>query len=481
MLKDGSSAAMRHTQQSSSSVNTIATEQSLRTEQQIVSKWLVPLRQQRIVIGLLFLAYASCLMCRANLDVGLPVLIDSGILNQSQVTLTLSCSVLAYTGAKFFSGLLADRFGGRATILTASLVIGSTNLGLALVGQSAFPLFLGLWCLNRVGQSAFWPAMTKLMQSWIDPNHYGIYWGLLSLSSRAGAIATGIIIGPLLSAYHNWQILFFLPAGVVSVSTVLLYMFLPDRPATVELRCVDRCTHSYSRILSPDAVEDNTKLEMKMVPTLKQEVLRIALQPRFWFILLGVMCLTPVNEFQSLTALFFKDQTAATSSSAASLAVVFPLGSALSVLLGGRIRDYLKIGTSENMSGIIFPLFSILCTAAATVLYILVTTAADISSVQACGVIFAMGFGEAAPYYILPSLYAVEVGGEHSAAKVGAFFDVLGHFAAVVFLELAVGENKNWGVIFACLMVLSFAASIFQFAALVWEKPAKNGAQQATK
>ena len=124
--------------------STMATTLPASREDRCPKQWPVPLAQQRTVLAVLFFTYASCLLCRANLDVSIPFLKESSILTADQAKFTLSCGIMAYTFAKLGSGIIADKIGGKRTLLLALLVISVSNLGLGMFGQS-FESFVLLW------------------------------------------------------------------------------------------------------------------------------------------------------------------------------------------------------------------------------------------------------------------------------------------------------------------------------------------------
>src|SRR5260370_27425786 len=112
---------------------------------------------QGITLGTLFVGYAGYYVCRSNLSVTTPLLLDDlhgqGI-TREKIGAIVSLGVGLYAVGKITNGLLADFLGGRTLFLLgmAGSVICTVLFGLG----SGLLVFGAAWAVNRYVQSAGW-------------------------------------------------------------------------------------------------------------------------------------------------------------------------------------------------------------------------------------------------------------------------------------------------------------------------------------
>src|SRR5579871_891021 len=136
---------------------------------------------------LLMTGYAGYYLCRSDLSVALPLLIQEmasrGIpLNEATTRLRsiASLGVLAYAIGKFPSGGLADFLGGRRNFLLG--MAGSVLFTFVFAASGGIPMFTLAWIGNRGVQSMGWAGVVKITSKWFSFSTYGTAMGVMSLS-----------------------------------------------------------------------------------------------------------------------------------------------------------------------------------------------------------------------------------------------------------------------------------------------------------
>ncbi len=155
-------------------------------------------REQITVAVCMYVGYLMLTFCRTAFTTVSPALVeDPGLsLTTTDIGDILGYAALGSLVGKLLTGFVADRFGGRLTLLLALGVVASLTLAMGyLASFFAFALFI--FCLSLV-RAGGWPALTKLIGQWIPPANYGRTWGILSTGSRAGAVISSLVLGLLL-------------------------------------------------------------------------------------------------------------------------------------------------------------------------------------------------------------------------------------------------------------------------------------------
>jgi OPA family glycerol-3-phosphate transporter-like MFS transporter len=146
---------------------------------------------QGLTLSLLVTGYAGYYLCRSNLSVALPLIIQdlgSHGMNRDEIKTHLgtmmSLGVLAYALGKFLSGALADFVGGRRNFLLG--MMGSILFTVAFALGGALPVFTLSWIANRLVQSLGWAGIVKITSKWFSFSSYGTAMGAISLNICSG-------------------------------------------------------------------------------------------------------------------------------------------------------------------------------------------------------------------------------------------------------------------------------------------------------
>lgn len=152
-----------------------------------------PARRRRVpvytvILGLIFLSTLITYFDRVNISFLLPYFHRHLHWNDAELGLLSSAFFVGYTIFQIPAGIVADRIGGKRTLLTGSLWWSACTLLSAL--GTTIPLMSGIRALMGVGEAANFPSDTQLTRQWVPQ----------SLRSRAtGWNLSAIVLGPLIA------------------------------------------------------------------------------------------------------------------------------------------------------------------------------------------------------------------------------------------------------------------------------------------
>ncbi len=382
-------------------------------------------RERITVIVCMYIGYLMLMFCRTAFTTVSPALVeDPGLfLTNTHIGDILGYAALGSLAGKLLTGFVADRFGGRLTLLLSLAVVASLTLAMGyLASFFAFALFV--FCLQLV-RAGGWPALTKLIGQWIPPASYGRAWGILSTASRAGVVISSLVLGLLLiyalgdvnqdtlvAEYPGGWRWVPITAGCVGLLAVLgLWAVFPKRPTSA----------------LPKAEE---RKPLNLLATLRF----FAGADRFWLVCASLMCTTMLMALVSFTGLYLAQTFEVSAGKAATAATVFPFGCLIAVLLVGLIYDRL---TRKQRTYFVGASLVVGCLCIAGLIWI--TDAPYDSTLRfrvALALILFFGVCVAPAYYLPMSVFSVEFGGVRSGVLVG-FIDATGYAAEAVFMPYA--------------------------------------------
>ncbi len=163
------------------------------------------------LVLLLALAIFINALDRGNFSTAAPLIKDQLQLTNFQVGVLTSAFFWTYVPGHFLSGWLSERIDPYRTLALGLLVwsIATLLTGLA----SGFAMLLGLRLLLGLGESAGWPASSKLLALHIPGDKLASANALTGAGLMLGN-GVGILLGGLMIAEFGWRALFFVFGGV---------------------------------------------------------------------------------------------------------------------------------------------------------------------------------------------------------------------------------------------------------------------------
>lgn len=406
------------------------------------------LAQTRTLL-LLFLGYASCYFCRANLPVATPLLIDelgTRGLGHDQAMLAIgtigSAGVFVYALGKWFLTSLGDYWGGKRNLLIATG--GATLFTLLFAASGTLPFFTLAWIGNRLSQSIGWSALIKVSSKWFHYSRYGTVAAFLTCSYLVGDAVARPTMGVLLEHGVSWRGLFVFGAAVAGTMFLLNLLLLRES-------CTDE---GFSEAVANPRNVFATQGRPQGYLTLVLPLLR---SRAFLMVCLLGFATTMVREtFNTWTPTYFHDFLGISASQAAKMSAVFPGVGAVSVLLAGWASDRL----GHNCRALLL-LLGLAATAAALLVLTQLRpgSAGTLLPVAMIGVV---AFCLLGPYSFLPGAFALDFGGKQAGAVASGLVDGTGYLGGVAagsaMAWLAV--RFGWGGMFVALSAVSALAAL---------------------
>ena len=203
------------------------------------------------------LGYSLYYVCRTSLNVMKKPILDSGMLDATQLGVIGSALLFAYAFGKLVNGFLADhsnikRFMAAGLLVStlANLTMGIVGLlgsGGGFVGNAAIPsgvvfaIFAIMWGINGWSQSMGAAPAIIALSRWFPLSRRGTYYGFFSASHNIGEWLSFIFVGSLV-AVSGWQWGFFgaAIAGAIGIVTILFLMH--DTPESKGLPSIEVLT-----------------------------------------------------------------------------------------------------------------------------------------------------------------------------------------------------------------------------------------------
>ncbi|MFC1785172.1 MFS transporter [Candidatus Neomarinimicrobiota bacterium] len=191
----------------------------------------------------LVIGYGFFYTTRLSLSVAKKQMIDSGIVDVTQLGVIGAVLLYVYAIGKFTNGFLADRANIKRFMSAA--LMGSAIINLLFGFTDYFIMFAVLWGFNGWFQSVgSAPSVVSLCQ-WYSNNERGTRYGLWAGAHNIGEGLTFIGTSVLVSIL-GWQWGFFGPGIACIIVSTILFITLQDRPQTYGLPLVADYRKDYS-------------------------------------------------------------------------------------------------------------------------------------------------------------------------------------------------------------------------------------------
>ena len=192
------------------------------------------------------IGYSLYYVCRTSLNVVKKPLIDSGMLDATQLGLIGSVLLFAYAIGKFVNGFLADHCNIKRFMATGLIISAAANLMMGILGFSSgvlpaatvFLLFAVMWGINGWSQSMGAPPAIIALSRWYPLSKRGTFYGFFSLSHNLGEWLSFLFVGILVSV-AGWQWGFFGSAIAGAVGVIVIVFLLHDNPQSKGLPSVE--------------------------------------------------------------------------------------------------------------------------------------------------------------------------------------------------------------------------------------------------
>jgi OPA family glycerol-3-phosphate transporter-like MFS transporter len=192
--------------------------------------------QNWLVLGF---TYSAMYMGRYNLSFANKALSDAFGWDKTQIGAIITAALSIYGFSAIFNGPIADKIGGRKSMLigAAGTVVFNFLFGLGaylgFLGKGSYLIayFAITWSLNSYFQSYSALSLIKVNAAWFHVRERGVFSAIFG-SMIQGGRALIFFIGPLIVVNAPWQWVFFVPSVIVAVMAFMTYKFVQDAPET---------------------------------------------------------------------------------------------------------------------------------------------------------------------------------------------------------------------------------------------------------
>jgi OPA family sugar phosphate sensor protein UhpC-like MFS transporter len=156
------------------------------------------------------LGYSLYYVCRTSLNVMKQPIIDSGMLDATQLGIIGACLYWAYAVGKFVNGFIADHCNIKRFMATGLVISAFANFMMGLLGMwegyagftsaAMFVMFAIMWTLNGWSQSMGAPPAIISLSRWFPLKIRGTFYGFFSASHNFGEGLSFIFVAALVTA-----------------------------------------------------------------------------------------------------------------------------------------------------------------------------------------------------------------------------------------------------------------------------------------
>lgn len=235
------------------------------------------------------LGYSLYYVCRTSLNVMKKPILDSGMLDATQLGVIGSALLFAYAIGKLVNGFIADHCNIKRFMATGLLVSTLANLTMGIVGifgsnnefigEAAIPsavtfvIFAIMWGINGWSQSMGAAPAIIALSRWFPLSRRGTFYGFFSASHNIGEWLSFIFVGSIV-AVAGWQWGFFGSALAGAIGVVIILFMMHDTPESKGLPSIE--------VLTGEKVE--VKKSDESVADIQKQVLRT---PAVWILALA--------------------------------------------------------------------------------------------------------------------------------------------------------------------------------------------------
>jgi MFS family permease len=195
------------------------------------------------MVGLLALAVFINYLDRGNLATAAPRIKDELKLSNTEIGILVSAFFWVYAPAQIFAAYMIQRINAYRTL---AIGVALWSLATLLTGfAGGFAQLLALRTLLGLGESAAYPASSKLFAQHLPPEKLGVANSLISVGQLMGP-AAGTLAGGLLLAHAGWRVLF-IAFGALSLLWVI--------PWVLSTRAISAHARTEARTVEPSFAE----------------------------------------------------------------------------------------------------------------------------------------------------------------------------------------------------------------------------------
>lgn len=425
----------------------------------------------------LWVTYASFYLCRVNMAVALPGIMEAFGFSKTDVGMIGSAFFIAYGIGQFLNGQLGDKWGARLMMPVG--IFASVLLNVWFGFSSTLTAMCVIWGLNGIFQSMGWSPSVKTLANWFPSNVRGKISGLYGSSFQIGNVISWLLAGYLASRW-GWRFVFWVPAVGFALSGIHALARIRNAPEDVGLPPIEEYEQYGGFAPHNDSPERRALVreEGDRHAGFGFTLRRTVGNPKAWCAGLSYLCLSVVAYgFMFWAPTYLAEMHGVSIYRAAAKAMVLPLSGVLAAFVAGWATDRFFGGRRA-------PVIVALMIVGGLLLWFYPMIPVSRSVVNLCALGMIGGAAFAAQTLIVTGM-AMDIGTRKAAASVAGFIDALGYMGATL-TGVGTGwliEHYNWTVCFQAWAVSVWVGAALM--ALLWryrpgvEAGAEDGVESA--
>ncbi|MFH1005928.1 MAG: MFS transporter [Candidatus Latescibacterota bacterium] len=390
----------------------------------------------------LWVTYASFYLCRVNMAVALPGIMDAFGFSKTDVGMIGSTFFILYAIGQFVSGQLGDKWGARRMIPVGIFASAALNAWFAF--SSSLTAMCVIWGFNGIFQSVGWAPSVKTLANWFPTRVRGKISGLYGSCFQIGNVVSWLLAGYLASRW-GWQAVFWVPSIAFALFGVHAWVRIRNAPEDVGLPPIEEYEQFGGFAPHNDSSEERARIREKGDQHAGFAfTMRCTLgNPKAWCAGLAYLFLSVVGYgFMFWAPTYLSEVHGVSISRAAIKAMVIPLSGVVAAFLAGWMTD--RFFGSRRA-----PVVVGLMIFAGVFLWFFPFIPVSRSVVNLCALGLIGGAAISAQTLIVTGM-AMDIGTRKAASSVTGFIDALGYVGATL-TGVGTGwliEHTNWTVCF---------------------------------
>ena len=199
-------------------------------------------------LALLFaFTYMISYMTRINFGAIVSEMERSTGISRQLLSMSLTGAFVTYGAGQVISGILGDRFSPKNLVTLGLSVTVGMNLLIPLCGSPY--TMMAVWCVNGFAQAFMWPPILRMMVMLLSGEEYAKAAVKVSWGSSAGTIAM-YLLSPVMIAWLGWRSVFVMSA-LFGILGILIWNRFAWVPTGAETPDSPRSKPSAKGLLSP--------------------------------------------------------------------------------------------------------------------------------------------------------------------------------------------------------------------------------------
>lgn len=190
---------------------------------------------------LCMIIYFASYMTRLNYGAVVSELVATEGISKQGASFAVTGLFITYGIGQIISGWLGDRFSPK-TIMFCGLII-STAMNILVPLNTNVAYLTTVWCINGFGQALMWPPIVKILSTCLAQQDYLKATVTVSWGSSLGTI-TIYLLAPVCIAFMGWRLLFYICAICGIVGAVVAWKAIGSVEKYSKAHGIDREEHS---------------------------------------------------------------------------------------------------------------------------------------------------------------------------------------------------------------------------------------------